>query len=105
MKLLASPKTVEAFKDLFDFIAYHYNAFHTYLKEYEKTSTTEEQSINVSNEDNKSKESHSKRFSLKITEVDMKKFDETIVLTQEKISEKATALYEQMRKDLGSNIK
>ena len=105
MKLLASPKTVEAFKNLFDFIAHHYNAFHIYLKENEKLSASDEQSMIASNEDHKSKDSYSKRFSVNIKEIDTSAFDETIVATQERISEKATALYEHMRKDLGSNIK
>lgn len=105
MKLLASPKTVKAFKEIFELIAKHYNAFNAYC-------TGNDPKTNPKNYHTTTDESgveheiwHGTKFEIDCYEIDVEKFKKRNCPSRELLSQKSTALYEQMRKDLGSNIK
>lgn len=105
MKLLSSKKTVKAFRKLFEMITSKYEAYRTFCIENDPREDPKFLETCCNAEGIEYEVCHATDLDISYFESDAEKFKADNMPSKEVISKHITALYEQMRKDLGSNIK
>lgn len=105
IKLLSSKKTVKAFRKLFELITQKYEAYRTFCIENDPRDNPDLLEQVFDKEGNEFTNCHVSEWEISDFENAVEKFKADNMPSKEEISEHITALYEQMRKDLGSNIK
>ena len=104
-KLLASRKTIEAFKTFYDSVISHYKEYTSYCNENNPYNDPQYRYIECDAEGVEHEEYNVPNFEMSYFENAVKKYKNEHVPSYETVSGYFTDLYEQMRKDLGSNIK
>ena len=105
MKLLSSKKTVKAFRRLFELITQKYEAYRTFCVENDPRNNPDFLEQEFDEEGIEFTICHATELEILSFENAAEKFKADNMPSKEEISKHITALYEQMRKDLGSNIK
>lgn len=104
IKLLASTKTIEAFKSFFEFITQKYKEYKSFCYENDPRINRKFYRTFLNEEGEEDEEWLGTNFDITCFEQDEKKFLAENVPSSETISKHITVIYEEMRKDLGSNI-
>lgn len=105
MKLLSSKDTVEAFKSFFELVTKKYEEYRTFCAENDPRVNPKYFHTYIDEDGVEQEEWHGNALEVSYFESDAEKFKADNMPSKEIFSKHITALYEQMRKDLGSNIK
>jgi hypothetical protein len=105
MKLLSSKDTVEAFKSFFELVTKKYEEYRTFCAENDPRVNPNYFHTYIDEDGVEQEEWHGNALEVSYFESDAEKFKTDNIPCKEEISKHVTALYEQMRNDLGSNIK
>lgn len=105
MKLLSSQNTVEVFRSFFELVTKKYEEYRTFCAENDPRVNPKYFHTYIDEDGVEQEEWHGNALEVSYFESDAEKFKVDNVPSKEEISKHITALYEQMRKDLGSNIK
>ena len=105
MKLLSSAKTVEAFKAFYELIAKHFDEYRSYCNQNDPRNNPDFLEIGIDEDGVEYEICHATNMDISYFESDVEKFKRENIPSIDTIRQHITALYTEMRKDLGSNIK
>ena len=105
MKLLSSAKTVEAFKAFYELIAKHFDEYRSYCNQNDPRNNPDFLEIGIDEDGVEYEICHATDMDISYFESDVEKFKRENIPSIDTIRQHITALYTEMRKDLGSNIK
>lgn len=105
MKLLSSTKTVEAFKAFYELIAKHFDEYRSYCNQNDPRNNPDFLEIGIDEDGVEYEICHATDMDISYFESDVEKFKRENIPSIDTIRQHITALYTEMRKDLGSNIK
>ena len=105
MKLLASKGTVGKFKDFFEFVVQKYDEYNAFRDENDPRVSPKYFHTYIDENGIEQEEWHGTEFEISSYESDAEAFRTKNLPAKEEFSNHITALYEQMREDLGSNLK
>lgn len=105
MKLLSSAKTVEAFKAFYEVIAKHFDEYRSYCNQNDPRNNPDFLEIGIDEDGVEYEICHATDMDISYFESDVEKFKRENIPSIDTIRQHITALYTEMRKDLGSNIK
>ena len=105
MKLLSSAKTVEAFKAFYELIAKHFDEYRSYCNQNDPRNNPDFLEIGIDEDGVEYEICHATDMDISYFESDVEKFKRENIPSIDTIRQHITALYTEMRKDWGSNIK
>ena len=105
MKLLSSAKTVEAFKAFYELIAKHFDEYRSFCNQNDPRNNPDFLEIGIDEDGVEYEICHATDMDISYFESDVEKFKRENIPSIDTIRQRITALYTEMRKDLGSNIK
>lgn len=105
MKLLSSTKTVGAFKAFYELIAKHFDEYRSYCNQNDPRNNPDFLEIGIDEDGVEYEICHATDMDISYFESDVEKFKRENIPSIDTIRQHITALYTEMRKDLGSNIK
>lgn len=105
MKLLSSTKTVEAFKAFYELIAKHFDEYRSFCNQNDPRNNPDFLEIGIDEDGVEYEICHATDMDISYFESDVEKFKRENIPSIDTIRQHITALYTEMRKDLGSNIK
>lgn len=105
MKLLSSAKTVEAFKAFYELIAKHFDEYRSFCNQNDPRNNPDFLEIEIGEDGVEYEICHATDMDISYFESDVEKFKRENIPSIDTIRQHITALYTEMRKDLGSNIK
>ena len=105
MKLLSSTKTVEAFKAFYELITKHFDEYRSFCSQNDPRNNPDFLEIGIGEDGVEYEICHATNMDISYFESDVEKFKRENSPSIDTIRQHIAALYTEMRKDLGSNIK